>query len=85
MAIELVQIVPSLMEDWEKEASLIILKDLIEKIENDEVMGFVYCAVSPNYVFNDGVGYMNDPYRVLGLLEQTKGAIINQLLYPEDD
>lgn len=83
--VNLVHIQPVLMEDWEKETSVAVLTALIEQIQNNEISGFVYVACSPNFVYNDGVGYMNDPYRILGLLDQTKGAIVSQLLYPEDD
>lgn len=86
MALSVVTIKVEQMDEHDKKYSLQLLDELRAMIEAGEIGSWCYVATSATLVYNGGAGLENDPYRLCGLLDQTKvGIIYNYMMEDADE
>jgi hypothetical protein len=66
------------MSDEDKEISYQYLAQLREWINEGKVSSWIYVAISSDTVFNAAVAPHVDAYRLIGMLDATKTALIHQ-------
>lgn len=67
------------------ELSLKTLDDLRAKIKAGEITAWVYVGYNDEYLYNGGVNFMEDYTKTVTILEQTKVAILNDVMYGGED
>lgn len=85
MSVKLVEIRAAQMDEDSKEHSYALLDELRELIETDQIATWCYCATSATTVYNGGAALDADTYRLMGVLEQTKWALVYNYMMEDED